>query len=84
MIKLTMRKVLNTDWEDTINAHGKDTNKMWKTFKSKMEEAENLIPKKVITINDKKKYDKLLDRKPLAKIKRKNRLWERYMRSNDG
>ena len=80
-----MRRVLDIDWEDTLNACGNDINKMWKTFKSKMEEAEKLIPKKVITINDnKRKYAKPLDRKTLAKIKRKNRLWERYTRSNDG
>ena len=70
-------RVLYIDWEDTLNARGNDINKMWKTFESKMEEAEKLIPKKVITINDnKRKYDKPLDRK-IAKIKRKNRLWER-------
>ena len=58
---------------------------MWKTFKSKMEEAEKLIPKKLITINDiRRKCDKSLDRKILAKIKHKNRLWERCTRSNDG
>ena len=80
-----MRKVLDINWEENLKSCGDDVNKMWAMFKSKMKEAEELIPSTVVTINGKnKKYKTPLDRKSLAKIKRKNRLWDRYCKTSSG
>ena len=80
-----MRKVLDINWEENLKSCGDDVNKMWAMFKSKMKEAEELITSKVVTINGKnKKYKTPLDRKSLAKIKRKNRLWDRYCKTSSG
>ena len=58
-----MRKVLDINWEENLKSCGDDVNKMWAIFKSKMKEAEELIPSKVVTINGKnKKYKTPLDR----------------------
>ena len=80
-----MRKVLDIDWEEKLKSCGDNVNKMWEIFKNKIKEAEELIPSKIVTINGKnKKYKTYLDRKSLAKIKRKNRLWDRYCKTSSG
>ena len=79
-----MKRVLDIDCEDTLNACDDDINGMWNFFKGKMEEAKKLILAKLIINDKKKKYDKPLGRKTLPKIKCKNRLLEIYSKSNDG
>ena len=80
-----MWKELEIDWEEKLKSCGDNVNKMWEIFKNKMKEAEELIPSKIVTINGKnKKYKTSLDRKSLAKIKRKNRLWDRYCKTSSG
>ena len=60
---------------------------MWKTFSDKLEQAEErCIPQKKVFINNQlsKRHSVRLDKKSLSKIKRKNRLWERYCKTQDG
>ena len=79
-----MQKILMIDCETVLNDCSTEINKMWEIFLNKMKEVENMIPKKVIKNNNKKGDRTPLDRKSLSKIKRKDRLWERYCKTSDG
>ena len=69
---------LNIDWEEAFADCKEDVNKQWDIFLSKLKEAEkDCIPQKNIRMS-KKKFAVPLDKKVLKKIKRKNRLWQRF------
>ena len=74
------------DWDELLNK-APDVNSMWNIFKERVDLAiEACVPKKTVIINGKNSHrnGKSLDRKSLAKIKRKNRLWDNYCKTSDG
>ena len=78
-----LMNMLPNDWESILE--GKTVNEMWLIFKGKLDEAiKECIPRKTITINGKPRRIKKFDKRTLSKIKRKKRIWDRYIRSGDG
>ena len=83
-----LKEELNVNWGEIFEnlETPQDVNEMWGTFKNRMNQAlDNCVPKRTITIggNNKQRH-KALDKRLLAKIKRKKRLWERYIKTQDG
>ena len=78
-----MREILQVDWNTLLS--NKDIDEQWSVFVSKMNEAvEKCIPKAKVKSTSNKKSDKQdcpLTRKARAKIKKKQRLWNR-LRTN--
>lgn len=82
-----LKEMLDLNWEkefEKCNVH-----EQWNKFREILEKAmEEAIPKKVINQNGKRKKDDNhpvpLNRKALSKIKRKERLWTRYLNTRDG
>ena len=65
------------DWD-------KDVHQQWKLFINIYQEAKKqCIPKRIVE-SPNSTYSVPLDRKSSLKIKRKNRLWERYLNTKDG
>ena len=67
------------DWEN-LQRQSDDINKQWELFKNIFLDAENqCVPRKLTYVNGKlsKKLSIPLDKKTLAKIKKKNKLWGR-------
>ena len=67
------------DWEN-LKQQSNDINKQWDVFKNIFLDAENqCVPRKLTYVNGKlsKKFSIPLDKKTLAKIKNKNKLWGR-------
>ena len=78
-----IRKQLDIEWESFLKDCGDDIDLMWEKFINKYGEAEReCIPRK-ITKTGKKKFSYPLDRKSLAKRKKKYRLWKRYIDTKD-
>ena len=79
-----MREHLQVDWEEAFRDCPNDVDKQWNIFIEKYEEAERLwVPRKVFRKGN-KKYSVPLDRKTLAKKRKKYRLWQRYTETEDG
>ena len=67
------------DWEN-LKQQSNDIDKQWDVFKNIFLDAENqCVPRKLTYVNGKlsKKFSIPLDKKTLAKIKKKNKLWGR-------
>ena len=84
-----LKKALNIDWVEYLNEPGNsgDVNEMWDAFTRKLNSAiEDCIPKITIKINRAKrnKRKSVFDRRCLKLIKRKNRLWEKFLKTKDG
>ena len=74
-----MREHLQVDWEEAFRDCPNDVDKQWNIFNEKYEEAERLwVPRKLFRKGN-KKYSVPLDRKTLAKKRKKYQLWQRYM-----
>ena len=75
-----MKNILSQyDWEN-LQRQSDDINKQWELFKNIFLDAENqCVPRKLTYVNGKlsKKFSIPLDKKTLAKIKKKNKLWGR-------
>ena len=70
-----LRNQLNIDWENELG--GKDTNQMLSTFMNKFNnEVERLVPK---SKSRSSKGNLSLSKETLRNIRRKHRLWDRYM-----
>ena len=71
-----LRKQLDIEWESFLQDCGDDIDLMWEKFINIYGEGEReCIPRK-ITKTGKKKFSYPLDRKSLAKRKKKYRLWK--------
>ena len=80
-----LKGLLPKNWDSILKDKDQSVNDMWNIFKEKVTAAINeCIPKKTVTINGRVRRGKKLDRKTLSKIKRKHRLWESYIKTNDG
>ena len=78
-----LRKQLDIEWESFLQDCGDDIDLMWEKFINIYGEGEReCIPRK-ITKTGKKKFSHPLDRKSLAKRKKKYRLWKRYINTKD-
>ena len=74
-----MEDILNIDWEAEFSNHQGDLQAQWDISTSKLRDAEEqYIPKKLI-LERVRKHPVPLDAKTRAKIKRKNRLWKKYL-----
>ena len=72
---------MDINWIDQLNVEGID--QMWINFVSRFNEAEEeCVPRKIVKIG-KKRFTYHLDRKTLAKRKKKYRLWKRNLISKD-
>ena len=79
-----MFDMLNVEWENLFSSHKDDVNKQWEIFVDLYKRAEKeCIPQKIIRTGN-KKFRVPLDKKTLAKKKRKYRLWKRFVETEDG
>ena len=80
-----LKDMLPKNWETELTNKGLSTNEMWCIFKEKLTHAiDECIPKKTITLNGRPRKGKKMDKRTLSKIKRKQRLWEAYIRTGSG
>ena len=78
-----MEDMLSIDLDAEFSKHEVDVQAQWDIFTMKIREAvEWCIPKKVISERI-KKYPVPLNLKTRAKIRRKNRLWKKYLLTRD-
>ena len=78
-----MEDMLSIDWDAEFLEHEGDVQAQWDIFTMKLREAvERCIPKKVMSERT-KKYPIPLNVKIRAKIRRKNRLWKKYLLTRD-
>ena len=79
-----VKEMLELDWPNILDNNHDDVNVQRVTFIEKYEEAEKLcVPKKIVETRQ-KRFSIPLDRKTLAKKRKKYRLWKRYMETEDG
>ena len=79
-----MKELLNIDWDVTFSECADDVNEQWKIFSTLYSEAEkSCVPRKIIKSGS-KRFSVPLDKKALAKKRKKYRLWKRYLDSQDG
>ena len=84
-----LRDELKIDWVKFFNEpqHSGNINKLWEGFKNKIASAmDSCIPKATIKVHvsNKKRKMNRFDRRTMSLIKRKKRLWEKFMKSKDG
>ena len=83
-----LQELLDIDWSNQLAEYNNDVEKQWCKFREIFELAiEETIPKKIVNPNNRKRSDKHtvpLNRKALSKIKRKERLWTKYLNTRDG
>ena len=78
-----MEDLLNIDWKAEFSNHQGDVQAQWDILMSKLRQAEEeCIPKKRISQRA-RKCPVPLDVKNRAKIKRKNRLWKKFLLTKD-
>ena len=79
-----MRQMLDLDWTELFSNCTENVNQQWDIFITKYQEAEKTcIPRKIIRTKN-RRYSVPLDRKTLAKKRKKYRLWKRYLEKEDG
>ena len=79
-----MRNMLHIDWKSLIKDCDNDVGKMWDNFDDLYNTAENECIPKVVIKTGKKRFSVPLDRKTLAKKRKKYRLWKRFLESEEG
>ena len=80
-----LKEMLPENWENELIGKGLNTNEMWCIFKEKLTHAiDECIPKKTIILNGRPRKGKKMDKRTLAKIKRKQRLWDAYIKTGSG
>ena len=84
-----MKEELKIDWVKFFNEpqNSGSINNMWNGFKNKIASAmDSCIPKATIKVNfsSKKRKTNRFDRRCLSLIKRKKRLWEKFIETKDG
>ena len=78
-----MKEKLDIDWGTYLNECADDIDTVWQKFINKFEQADRkCIPIKIVKTG-KRKFSYPLDRKALAKRKKKYRLWKRFMDTKD-
>ena len=79
-----MKEMLSLDWEELFHDYQDDIDKVWDIFSNKYAEAEkDCIPKRIMKTST-KRFSVPLDRKTLAKKRKKYKLWKRYLETTDG
>ena len=79
-----MIEMLDLNWDELFQDHLEDVNQLWDIFAKKYAEAESVcVPKKVVKSGT-KRFTVPLDRKTLAKKRKKYRLWKRYLETREG
>ena len=79
-----MKPMLDIDWEAKIKECPENEDQQWNKYKTKCCEAElKCIPKNIVRTNN-KFFTIPLDRKSLGKIKKKKRLWNKYIQTKSG
>ena len=77
-----MANILNLDWEMELGVYEENIQEQWNLFIKKYNEASEIrISQKIITKI--RKHDIPLDKQTRTKINRKNKLWKKYMRTQD-
>ena len=77
-----MQQMRDINWEEYLGESKDDIDKMWTKFVRKYEKADiECIPRKVVKTG--KKFSFTLDRKSLAKRKKKYRLWKWFLATKD-
>ena len=84
-----LAELLNIDWDTQFSDCTNNVEAQWCRFKNIFDRSiEETIPIKVINRIGKRKQDPKhtipLNKKALSKIKRKERLWTRYLNTRDG
>jgi hypothetical protein len=84
-----LAELLDVNWDEEFSDCINDVEGQWCKFKNIFEKSiEQTIPKKIVNQTEKRKQDPKhtipLNRKALSKIKRKERLWARYLNTRDG
>ena len=84
-----LAELLDPNWEEELSDCINDVEGQWCKFKNIFEKSiEQTVPKKIVNQTEKRKQDPKhtipLNRKALSKIKRKERLWTRYLNTRDG
>ena len=79
-------KKMMPKWSEILKSGNMTVNEMWTVFKDKVTEAINeCVPKKTVIIHaNSRRRGKKMDSKARAKLKRKHRLWEAYIKTGDG
>ena len=82
---VSLRDSLMLNWSDILSPHDNNMEDMWMTFKNILSSRiEQFIPKNNnFSLWKKDSWDRPLDRKLREKIKRKNRLWTRYIETRN-
>lgn len=76
-----MSDLMNIDWKEKLR--GLDTNGQWVTFRDMLlGVVEQCVPKKTVSRDGKRRRD-VENRKLRTKVKRKQRLWNRYIKGGD-
>ena len=79
-----MRDMMDIDWEKILGDCEDDVNTQWEIFHNKYKQAEEACVPKIILKTSKKKFSIPLDKRTLAKKRRKHRLWQRFLETDDG
>ena len=79
-----MRDMMDIDWEKILGDCEDDVNTQWEIFHNKYKQAEEACVPKRILKTSKKKFSVPLDKRTLAKKRRKHRLWQRFLETEDG
>ena len=75
---------MDIDWDKLLGDCKDDVNTQWEVFHNKYKQAEYACVPKRILKTSKKKFSVPLDKRTLAKRRRKHRLWQWFLESEDG
>ena len=81
-----LRKSLNLDWNKILHPEGPETDAdvMWNTFETVITDVqEKCIPNRMVTKTRRKKRAVPLDKDILKEVKKKHRMWTRYMETSE-
>ena len=79
-----MKEMLNINWQEEFKHCIDNVEDQWTIFTDKYHHAVNeCVPKKIVRVG-KKKFKHVLDKKTLAKKRKKYRLWQRFLQTSDG
>ena len=74
---------LDIDWNTFFDECKDDADLAWEKFIQKFNEAERECIPKIVVTTSKKRFSITLDRKTLARRKKKSRLWKRYLATKE-
>ena len=77
-----MKNIFSNDLLEEIQGAADNVEIQWKLFTDACNEAHKYVPEKIAKQN--KQFNVKLDEKGLAKMRKKHRLWQRYLQTRDG